>query len=100
MIVKMAKYRNAGPPELLDDEDDEWFVNDSAENLREQREGNFAIKVIKPLGLQCGLNKRNFDISLDDNSQQWFNQIYQYWKQCESVIFIKTQFSKLQKIHR
>jgi hypothetical protein len=86
----MAKYRNAGPPELLDDEDDEWFVNDSPEKMNElllQGERNFAIKVIKPLGMSCGLNKCDFDISLDDNSQQWFNQIHQYWKQCKSVSY-------------
>ncbi|KAG5683881.1 hypothetical protein PVAND_013142 [Polypedilum vanderplanki] len=76
----MARYRNAGPPELFEDNDDEWFVNESPDNLNEP-EQNFTIKVLKPLGVNCGLNKCDFDISLDDNSQQWFNQIYQYWKQ-------------------
>jgi hypothetical protein len=98
----MAKYQHVGPPELLDDEDDGndgWFVNESPKKKHNQlleEEVNFPIKVIKPLGVSCGLNKRDFDITLDENSQQWFNQIYQYWKQCKSLYLpINTQFNEI-----
>lgn len=43
-------------------------------------------KVIQPLGKSAGISKTDFDISLDENSKQWFERIFQYWKQCKTKL--------------
>jgi len=88
-------HLNAGyPAEYFNSDDDEYYVNESPEKLKANFRKNSdepsvaKIKLIKPLGIEAGLEKRDFDISLDNNSQQWFDQIYQYWKQCRLSKFI------------
>ncbi|CAO1409572.1 unnamed protein product [Diamesa hyperborea] len=39
------------------------------------------IKIIPNCGFEAGLFKNNFDITLDEHSQEWFNKIHEYWKQ-------------------
>jgi hypothetical protein len=74
-------------------------VNESPEKLKVDFRKNSEepsvskIKLIKPLGIEAGLEKRDFDISLDNNSQQWFDQIYQYWKQCKLTQIHKFLFN-------
>lgn len=50
-------------------------------DFQQQQQINY--KVIEPLGHQAALGKSNFDTSLDENSQKWFDQINQYYKQCK-----------------
>jgi hypothetical protein len=50
-------------------------------DFQQQQQINY--KVIEPLGYQAALGKSNFDTSLDENSQKWFDQINQYYKQCK-----------------
>ena len=54
---------------------------------QQQQQQQQQIKVIKPLGSQAGIAKSDFDITLDENSQQWFNHINQYYKQCKLHTF-------------
>lgn len=79
----MAKYSNACPPELLEDEDG---VNGYYFEPQKKKEQSAAapVKILDAVGVRAGVNKANFDISLDSNAQQWFDRIYQYWKQCKS----------------
>lgn len=88
----MSKYSNHCPPEIYDDEDgDDYddFARPSDDrpqtNLIEELQQNTGIKIIPKIGVGAGLNKTNFDISLDVNAQQWFDHIHQYWKQCKST---------------
>lgn len=88
----MSRYASAGPPELFDDEDpdeyDEYVQQPSqaARNLSDELQKQIVgIKVIPKLGSAAGLNKSDFDIQLDENAQKWFDQIHQYWRQCESI---------------
>lgn len=88
----MSQYRNAGPPELFEEDDiddyDEYVqqpvqpVQNLSNELQKQING---IKVIPKLGSSAGLNKSDFDIQLDANAQQWFDQIHQYWRQCKLI---------------
>lgn len=76
----MSRYKNAYPAEYFDDEDPDDYVQPQVEfNLT----GFQGIKIIPKLGVEAGINKSHFDISLDENAQKWFDQIFQYWKQCE-----------------
>ena len=85
----MAHMKPVYPADYFNSDEDEYYVNESPEKLEADLRKNFneqsvaKIKLIKPLGSEAGLNKVDFDISLDNNSQQWFDQIYQYWKQCK-----------------
>ena len=82
----MSNYKNACPPELYDDDDYDDYNNyshpqpRSSQSSHQQQSG---IKIILPIGQQAGLNKTNFDIRLDPNSQQWFDSIHKYWRQCK-----------------
>lgn len=80
----MAKYQNLMPAGYSDEEDDDYFANEVREKPKVEisRENSLGIKVIK-IEVGAGINRRDFDISLDENSKQWFDQIYQYWKQCK-----------------
>lgn len=89
----MSNYKNACPPEYYDDdngEDYNSFVQQSSRSSQsaskdmQQQQKNFGIKIIPRLGVEAGLNKSDFDIQLDANAQKWFDQIFQYWRQCES----------------
>lgn len=86
MILRMAKNKAALPADFYDSEDDEYYVNESLEKIKNdvQKENDAKIKIIKSIGSEAGLNKSNFDVQLhDSNSRQWFDQIYQYWRQCK-----------------
>lgn len=81
------------PAEYLYSDDEEYYVNESPEKLKKTSSENIAkIKFIKPLGSAAGIGKVDFDITLDINSQQWFDQIYQYWKNCKLVVLKITKF--------
>lgn len=89
----MSSYQNAAPPELFEDDDDEdsdVYVQQptvSQQNLStELQKQIIGIKVIPKLGSAAGLNKSDFDIQLDTNSQQWFDQIHQHWRQCKLIL--------------
>lgn len=94
----MSNYRNACPPELFDDEDDDDYNKyfRPSENAPQSRNlssnasdfpSDSGIKIIKSdiIGQKAGLNKSNFDIRLDTNAQQWFDKIHQYWRQCKCL---------------
>lgn len=85
----MSHYSNACPPEFLDEEDADDYsdylkprARSSQELANELQKQNIGIKIIPKLGFEAGLNKSDFDIHLDPNAQQWFDQIHQYWRQC------------------
>lgn len=95
----MSKYNNALPADFFDDEDvDDYddYARPPArqkENLaNELQKQNTGIKIIKELGSEAGLNKSDFDIKLDANAQQWFDQIHQYWRQCKLIPFASVFF--------
>lgn len=69
------------------------------EYFEQQQQQQQQIKVIKPLGSQAGIAKSDFDISLDENSQQWFNHINQYYKQCKLHNFFINLKPTKRKIH-
>lgn len=95
----MARYGSGYPAGYFDDEDNEYYADESPKkyHVQESENQNFGIKVIQPLGNGAGLNKCDFDIKLDENSQQWFNQIYQYWKQCKIMQQCYFYFAQFQK---
>lgn len=82
----MSRYNHACPPEMCDNDDGEFIQQtarssqSAASELQKQSTG---IKIIPKLGVEAGLNKSDFDIQLDENAQQWFDQIHQYWRQCK-----------------
>lgn len=87
---KMARKKPVYPADYFNSDEEDYYVDESPEKLKFDMRKNFTeqqnaakIKLIKPLGSQAGLNGSDFDISLDNNSQQWFNQINQYWRQCK-----------------
>lgn len=86
----MSNYRNACPPECFEDEDVDDYnefsrpAGNSSQNRNQLHQNqNAGIKIIMPIGQEAGLNKKNFDIRLDTNAQQWFDKIHQYWRQCK-----------------
>lgn len=85
----MANLSSGYPAEYFNSDDDEYYVNESPEKLKVDLRKNLdeqsvaKIKLIRPIGIEAGIERQDFDISLDNNSQQWFDQIYQYWKQCK-----------------
>lgn len=85
----MSSYRNACPPECIDDEDTDDYEEqyrppaNPSNNLSESCSG---VKIIPKLGVEAGINKSNFDIHLDVNSQAWFDRIHQYWRQCKLIV--------------
>jgi hypothetical protein len=80
----MAKHGSFRPAGASDDEDEAYYFETSPKKIDyESPNQNNKVKVIKTININAGIDKSNFDISLDTNSQQWFNQIYQYWRQCE-----------------
>lgn len=92
-IERMSKYNNVYPADYFDEDD----VDDYDEYLPKRSEkpylsrdlqntnNNQIIKIIRefPTGVEAGLNKTNFNIELDENSQQWFNKIQQYFYKCK-----------------
>lgn len=93
----MANFNNMLPIDFVNNQD---MRNNGAMSSQDHRKEYFEqqqqIKVIKPLGSQAGIAKSDFDISLDENSQQWFNHINQYYKQCK--LHILSTSKKKQKI--
>jgi hypothetical protein len=82
------------PSDMRESQGDEYyyqggseFENSSKQQQQQKAVGNY--KVIQPLGIRAGIRKSDFDISLDENSQQWFERIFQYWKQCKLLSFIR-----------
>lgn len=92
----MSQYKNAYPSDYFEDEDPEDYDEYArprarqSQNLSNDLQKENLIKIIPKLGFQAGISKSDFDISLDANAQQWFDQIHQYWKQCK---FFDTLFS-------
>lgn len=82
----MSRYNHACPPEMSDNDDGEFIqqtARSSQSAVSELQQQSTGIKIIPKLGFEAGLNKSDFDIQLDDNAQQWFDQIHQYWRQCK-----------------
>lgn len=88
----MSNYSNAYPPDYFDDDEaddyDEYVKPrpKPTQNLSNELQQDTGIKIIPRLGVEAGLNKSTFDIQLDTNAQQWFDQIHQYWRQCKTTI--------------
>lgn len=81
----MANFNNRLPKDVHHHQNERNSVENREkmefyENFQQQQQ---QFKVIKPLGTQAGLAKSDFDITLDENSQQWFNHINNCFKQCE-----------------
>lgn len=84
----MSKYKGGCPADLYDDDDAddycETFQQSSSRSFSSGLQNqNMGIKIIPSIGVQAGLNKTNFDIQLEVNAQQWFDQIHQCWRQCK-----------------
>lgn len=83
----MSRYKHACPPEMCDSNVDDEFIQQTGPSSQsaasELQKQNTGIKIIPKLGEKAGLNESDFDIQLDENAQQWFDQIHQYWRQCK-----------------
>lgn len=84
----MANSLREMPSDVRESQGDEYYYRGGEENenssKQQQQKAVENYKVILPLGIKAGISKSDFDISLDENSQQWFERIFQYWKQCKS----------------
>lgn len=91
--MSQAKYNSdimACPPEMFSDNSDDEYgfsISKKKENKSIAKEIlldlDHKIKIIPNCGFEAGLFKNNFDITLDEHSQEWFNKIHEYWKQCK-----------------
>lgn len=103
--MSQAKYYSdimACPPEMFsDNSDDEYGFSISKKNENKSIANEILldldpkIKIIPNCGFEAGLFKNNFDISLDEHSQEWFNKIHEYWKQCKLKITLIKSLQQL-----
>lgn len=96
----MSSYRNACPPEYLDEEDTDDYEEHGRSrafptNGLAESEFCSGVKIIPKLGFEAGLNKSDFETHLDVNSQLWFDRIHQYWRQCELFTEVICSFINL-----
>lgn len=84
----MSSYQNAYPGGYEDEDSDEYEVLAKPANLPSEANFNCSgVKIIPKLGIEAGMNKSDFDIHLDVNSQAWFDRIYEYWRQCKRTAY-------------
>lgn len=85
----MANSLKEMPSDMRESQGDEYYCCQGGSSSKkqqqeeEQQQKSIGIKVIPRIGVRAGINKNDFDITLDENSQQWFDRIFQYWKQCK-----------------
>lgn len=56
------------------------------------------IRIVPSIGHQAGLNKTDFDISLDENLEKWFERIhetYRLYKKCPTLTNLIQQFYEI-----
>lgn len=79
----MAKSRSELPNYMRESQGDEYYCGGGSENENFAKQQQKVVKIVAEIGHRAGISKSNFDTSLDENSQKWFDRIFQYWKQCK-----------------